>query len=186
MECVMGLDITAYSQITLLEILPNEQAWQQKYGDADEDDDAPDPDPPLLFLSADLPFPERLTPLVVPPSGIAVYQGTGDAFAFRAGPYSYYNHWREQLSLLVTGLPPERLWKTRDRAETRRLPFYLLIDFSDCDGAIGPQAAQTLAQQFAQFQLQANAYDDDDFRGLYADFRRGFELVGTTGVVVFH
>ena len=31
----MGLDITAYSHITLLEILPDEQAWQQKYGDAD-------------------------------------------------------------------------------------------------------------------------------------------------------
>lgn len=64
MECAMGLDITAYSHITLLEILPDEQAWQQKYGDADEDDDAPAPDPPLVFLSTDLPFPERLTPLV--------------------------------------------------------------------------------------------------------------------------
>ena len=60
----MGLDITAYSHITLLEILPDEQAWQQKYGDADEDDDAPAPDPPLVFLSTDVPFPERLTPLV--------------------------------------------------------------------------------------------------------------------------
>ena len=60
----MGLDITAYSHIPLLEILPDEQAWQQKYGDADEDDDAPVPDPPLVFLSTDLPFPERLTPLV--------------------------------------------------------------------------------------------------------------------------
>jgi hypothetical protein len=55
MECAMGLDITAYSHITLLEILPDEQAWQQKYGDADEEDDAPAPDPPLVFLSTDLP-----------------------------------------------------------------------------------------------------------------------------------
>ena len=39
----MGLDITAYSHITLLEILPDEQVWQQKYGDVDEDDDAPAP-----------------------------------------------------------------------------------------------------------------------------------------------
>jgi hypothetical protein len=182
----MGLDITAYSQITLLEILPDDEAWQEKYGDADEDDDAPDPDRPLVFLSADLPFPDRLAPLAVPRSGIAVYQGTGDAFAFRAGPYSYYNHWRKQLSLLVTGLPPEQLWKSRDLAETRRLPFYLLIDFSDCEGAIGPQAAQVLAHEFAQFQPQANAYEDDDFRELYADFRCAFELVGDSGVVVFH
>jgi hypothetical protein len=58
MECAMGLDVTAYSHITLLEILQDEQAWQQK------DDDAPDPDAPLVFLSTDLPFPERLTPLV--------------------------------------------------------------------------------------------------------------------------
>jgi hypothetical protein len=186
MEPAMGLDITAYSQITLLEILPDEEAWQEKYGDADEDEDAPDSDPPLVFLSADLPFLDRLAPLVVPPTGIAVYQATGDAFAFRAGPYSYYNHWRKQLSFLVTGLPPEQLWNTRGHAETRQLPFYLLIDFSDCDGAIGPQAARVLAQQFAQFQPQANTYQDDDFRELYSDFRRAFELVGNRGIVVFH
>ena len=51
----MGLDIRASSHMTLLEILPDEQAWQQKYGDADEDDDAPAPDPPLVLLSTDLP-----------------------------------------------------------------------------------------------------------------------------------
>jgi hypothetical protein len=183
-EYAMGLDITAYSQITLVEIVQDEEAWQQTYGAAYEDDDAEGP--PLVFLSADFPFPDRLKPLAVPPTGIAVYQATGDTFAFRGGPYSYYNRWRQQLSLLVTGLPPHQLWNARDLAETRRLPFYLLIDFSDCEGAIGPWAAQVLARQFAQFQTQADAYDDDDFRELYADFRRGFELVGDAGIMVFH
>lgn len=176
----MGLDIFAYSCVSFVEVLPDDEAWEAKYAD--------DVAPIGLktdFVTATQDHPERLAPLFAPQEGVAVYKIDGEELSFRVGRYSFYNWWREQLSMMANGIMPEVLWRNRDRAEVRKLPFYLLIDFSDCSGAIGATAARILAQEFAQFHPQADQHPDDDFRDVYAEFRTAFELASFDGFVKF-
>ena len=61
--------------------------------------------------------------------------------AFRAGSYSGYNRWRDVLRLVIHGLA-HRL-DLADDAD-----FIELIQFSDCEGCIGPKTCAKLAKDF--------------------------------------
>ena len=61
-----------------------------------------------------------------------------------------------------------------------------MINFSDCEGVIGPKTSAKLAKDFAEFQAQADAHPDDWFRDLYTTWRRAFELASDDGAVGFH
>jgi hypothetical protein len=60
-----------------------------------------------------------------------------DLHAFRAGSYSGYNWWRNQLALMAYGKSAEEIWREPNPSG----PFIELIDFSDCEGVIGPIVA---------------------------------------------
>ena len=81
----MGLDVTAYSRVSFVEILPDYDAWDEKYGDVGPR--AID----TVFLSGEQDFPEHLAPIFVPQKGIAVYRVHSEKIGIRAGAYSYYN-----------------------------------------------------------------------------------------------
>lgn len=101
---------------------------------------------------------------------------------FSAGSYSGYGEWRDWLAKLAgyAALPAaegDRLpghdhargcWKLATSG-----PFYELINFTDCDGILGTEACQKLAQDFAAWNDRAqtaDAGDGYDF-GLYCRFR---------------
>lgn len=124
-----------------------------------------------------------------------------DSGGFRAGSYSGYSSWRETLARIagypIAPLPPigdadrpyaaehphsTAAWKTPE--VTRALPFYELIDFSDCEGTIGPVTSAKLARDFAAYQEIADG-EGEYFRDVYANFRRAFEAAAQNGAVVF-
>lgn len=115
-------------------------------------------------------------------------------FGFRAGSYSGYGEWRNQLAELA-GYPAKRHIPGFKPAEdsyaagawaTTQGPFWELIHFSDCEGTIGPVVSAKLAKDFADFQDRADEHGDDYFRKKYAEWRRAFETASDSGAVDFH
>ncbi len=73
------------------------------------------------------------------------------------GPYSIYNEWRRELSLLALGVEPEEVWNHPRRF--RRKPFVELIDFPDSGNCcIGPKTSAKLYQDFVAFADQAKKH----------------------------
>lgn len=114
--------------------------------------------------------------------GIYAVEGTD---SFRAGSYGSYNHFREQLARMV-GYSPDDAWEGRvvDR------PFIELINFSDCEGSIGPKTSAKLANDFAAHQATAGVIEsnvhDATFAQRYRQFRAAFETAAKGGYVSFH
>ena len=138
------------------------------------------------------------------------YEAEGSG-SFRAGSYSGYGLWRKELALLVGITDIEAFWKRCDELEssgrTPDAPFWQLLHFSDCEGAIGPDVCKPLAKDFADWEDRARKhaeeahlkeYGDDSgvsfenvnsnggwFWKKYLDWKNAFEQ-GSTGWVAFH
>ena len=97
---------------------------------------------------------------------------------FRAGSYSGYNWWREKLAEFA-GYPA--------KGRAHDLPFYELINFSDCEGVIGPETSEKLAKQFEAHMARAHAeIDDECWLAVYHRFARAFDIAAHDGFVSFH
>jgi hypothetical protein len=125
-----------------------------------------------------------------------------EEFGFRAGSYSSYSRWREQLAELA-GYPAavaagavtaeERSYRESFphaaaawEGGAEQLPFYELVNFTDCDGVLGTAVSAKLAKDFAAFQHKADAHPDPWFAGLYTHWRKAFEMASDKGCVVFN
>lgn len=110
------------------------------------------------------------------------------AYDFRAGSYSGYNRWRNQLSEMIIKVPARAVWDRPDYYKSS--PFFHLICFSDCEGMIGGAAAQKLLKDFAAHQETVTALPDilenEGFARVYADFQKAFEMAANNGLVIFH
>lgn len=156
----MGLNITYYSKLTPCE--PHAYDANACYG--------------IHFhVYANPDFPKHADGL----AGCYLHEGE---CGFRAGSYSGYNEWRNELALFAYGVPAEDVW--RDDTEG---PFFELINFSDAEGTIGPVTSAKLAQDFAAWQERANAANTSDWwLTLYGKWRRAFETAANGGCVDFH
>lgn len=162
----MGLDVTAFCRV-------------QKVSDNDSDDE-----PRRIRLVMNPSFPGRDAGL----DGDGIYSYM-DAVDVLSRPYGAYNRWRETLAKLA-GYPLTRRIDD-DRAshaagcwDATSGPFYELIDFSDCEGSIGPVAAAKLAQDFAEWDERAKALSSD-FYSVYTKFRAGCDLAADGGAILF-
>lgn len=161
----MGLDITAYKQLTKTE-----------GGD--------------VVLRGNLgAFAGREDGIAI---GTAYH--AAESFDFRAGSYGGYGTWREQLAKLA-GYPPTEHRDHDGKIEMLCAaacwngatgPFSELINFADNEGTIGPVVARKLAADFAQFEEQAKAARDGWFSDRYRDWKRAFEMAAQDGAVEFH
>ena len=90
------------------------------------------------------------------------YESTGEYYSFRAGSYSGYNQFRKLLSLAANGISDSDVWESADASTS--LPFYYLINFSDCEGTIGPGVAELLWDQFTTHRSRVirNINDEPD------------------------
>lgn len=90
------------------------------------------------------------------------YESTGEYYSFRAGSYSGYNQFRKLLSLAANGISDSDVWESADASTS--LPFYYLINFSDCEGTIGPSIAELLWDQFTTHRSRVirNITDEPD------------------------
>lgn len=95
---------------------------------------------------------------------------------FRAGSYSGYNWWRSQL---------EELRPDEDA-------FIELIEFSDCEGVIGPIVSRKLAKDFQAHEevicAKARILGDESsyWIELYQKWKTAFETAADGGYVDFH
>jgi len=80
----------------------------------------------------------------------ACYDTMPDAegMSFRAGSYSGYTEFRKQLAE-GAGLDLSAIWA--DPLGHQDEPFFELLNFSDCEGTIGPEAAKDLYEDFLKY-----------------------------------
>lgn len=173
----MGLDITAYRQVALA---PNAAVDAGGYPE-DYDNHM------RVWSHPD--FTGRLEGL----TDRAIYTTGTESHDFRAGSYSGYNRWREELAKLAgydagdyTCYGTTRQSHCVPCWNGATGPFAELINFSDCEGIIGPVVSAKLARDFAEFQGKADAHTDEWFREKYADWRKAFDLAADGGLVDFH
>jgi len=114
------------------------------------------------------------------------------SFHFRAGSYSSYNSWRRALCEAIHGVNDSEFWK--DEENYIGQPFYELINFSDCEGQIGPKVAEKLYQDFTnpeneeKFLYYCNQnLETEMLREFYLenweDFKKAFQMARHNGLV---
>lgn len=179
----MGLDITAHKQLSKIDCV----------FDASGNPIHPETREELDFAfqaSVHNDFPGR--------SGSVedgAFYNAGDSFGFRAGSYGGYNAWRNELAKLA-GYPARpfdrfgtgNVQQRHDQGawEAASGPFWELINFSDCEGVIGPEVSAKLAKDFADHQEKADQHESEYFRESYSDWRKAFEMASDNGAVDFH
>jgi len=175
----MGLDISAFSGIEKVDCV------------FDEDGDAIHPvtRAPIDYdvrVYANPDFPGRAAGV----EDRACYVGK-DSCGLSTG-YGSYNAWRNELAKLA-GYPETRQ-VNYGIAEMRydagawlatSGPFWELINFSDCEGTIGPVVSAKLAKDFAEFEDRAKAVGGH-FYDRYQEWREAFDMAANSGLVRFH
>lgn len=187
----MGLDITYYSNI-------------REVVDSDPDDD----DYPWssAIYTHDLGFYYQLGSLKL----LTPYESTPESeIGHISIGYSSYNQWRRELSILAgyesdkhvwsdTFFNPHVKYETLRKRKLKNLknenckikevkPFYELINFSDCEGVIGPEVSKKLYQDFVNFENKIrNCNMDSYFNNKYKEFKEAFRVASKNGAVSFH
>lgn len=182
----MGLDISAYRRVTKLDVNFDEcgEAIDKITGELVDYD---------VRVFANPHFPGR-------EEGVedgATYTAQ-DGMSFRTG-YGAHGAWREDLATLA-GYPAT----TVDRGygsvsemhsggawSSESGPFWELINFSDCEGTIGPVVSAKLAKDFAEWDERAKQYDQDNaldgyFYKRFQEWRQAFDMAADGGLVDFH
>lgn len=171
----MGLDVIAYRQLT-------EAKGNEAFDETGELRDG------WFQVNVNSDFPQRADALM----DQHAYK-YAESHHFRAGSYSGYNFWRDKLAEMA-GYPQSsyeqygKEWPSYAATvwqNPKPGPFMELINFSDCEGIIGPDTSAKIAKDFAEFQSKADAHTDDHFRRLYAEWRKAFEMAADGGAVEF-
>jgi len=119
------------------------------------------------------------------------YIHNGEGIAFRAGSYSTYNAFRRYLCVAVNGMTAEQLWESGDDT----LPFFHLINFSDCEGVIGATVSEELYRDFVKYkelfsvfieqQQEEDQQNHQWMKRVYDDFTKGFDVARQEGLLIF-
>ncbi len=160
----MGLDITAYEQAALVKAtgtytVEDEATYDYKLG--------------YVFLR-DWHNDEA-------PEGW--YRTRGQTYHFRAGSYGGYNAWRSWLSKNVLGVEAEEVWAAPEKFG----PCVELINFSDCEGVLGPKVCAKLRDDFRALDVSKFTKEQHPwFQKNVAEWCKAFELAAGGGVVDLH
>lgn len=115
--------------------------------------------------------------------------------SFRAGSYSGYNQWREQLARMALGVEPDVIWANPEAYKGQA--FFELINFADCEGTIGPKTSKKLYQDFLTFDEMAKQGYEPERKGVfieqnwfydkYKEWMEAFQIASTqNGAILFH
>lgn len=175
----MGLDISVYTDASPLAEQPVKDAegyWPDSVWDTEG----------TVFAWAEKGMERSLRGLT-PDTWYAADYSNG----FRAGSYGGYNRFREDLCRAALGVEPKEVWAAP--AAWAEKPFYELINFSDAEGTIGPEAAADLYRDFAEHEervLASTGLEGEDliwFGELYAEWKEAFRVASEGhGLVQFH
>ena len=105
------------------------------------------------------------------------YDCEGESFHFRAGSYSSYNQWRRTLCQAIHGVTDSEFLKKEENFSGKS--FYELINFSDCEGQIGPGVSEKLYQDFMDPENEKKfldyckkKYEEDEVEEFYQEIGR--------------
>lgn len=177
----MGLDITAYARIKKLDAVFDEDGNPLDYKTRE-----PIADYYQCRFNHD--FPGRAEGL----EDRAVYSFENSNGAFQMG-YGGYNAWRNALAkhagypltpYVSHGVEDSNYAAACWQGATG--PFSELINFSDCEGDIGPVVAAKLAKDFADFDERMKSHMTDYHYQKYRDMRACMEMAADGGAVSFH
>lgn len=162
----MGLDITAVSKAV----------WGR---DGSDEYDGYDDNLVSAYQNGD--FPDQFDYLKD-----GWYRVDGETFRFRAGSYGGYGAWRRSLCAQALGVDVEEIWDNPEAFKGR--PFFELINFSDCEGTIGPVTSAKLAKDFKDYEgkIFTGGGRIDFYLETYHDFAKAFALASDGGFVDFH
>lgn len=159
----MGLDITAYEHVDLVEAVSPEGMRARDWAYDDVAD---------VYLSNVDDFVARGDRIVD-----GIYRPRGKKLTWPMGSYHAYGYWRDALARLVRRPPRSQ----------KPGPFAELIWFADNEGFLGPVTSAKLYGDFVAWEKRANRVTDPRwFPKGYLDFKRGLEVAGGAGVVHFH
>jgi len=115
---------------------------------------------------------------------------------FRAGSYSEYNRWRENLATSIHGVMPSIIWNSPEKYDGKE--FIEIINFSDCEGFFGPKVSAKLYNDFAKnrdkfvsvmesrYGKDSGGFSESGYAiRIYDDFTKGFEIAKDSGVLIF-
>ena len=154
----MGLDISYYRGL-------------KRVGDVNEDGEYFDGQTEI-YVNPD--FPTQADGLT---NGLYEY---ADGDGFRAGGYGGYNGWRRWLAELA-GYDDADAW---EGLVPEAAPFLPLVNFSDCEGVIGPVTSKRLAADFQAFADKLKG--DISYIEKYRAWQIAFETAADNGAVCFH
>jgi hypothetical protein len=172
----MGLDITAYEKVTLIRSMTVQEYNEDENSQEEADGDGKT----LLYQDGKRPQSDGLAD--------GIYATSGKSRSLSAGSYSGYNAWRDMLARTMLGKTARDVWNLSDEQRVA-LPFTELINFSDCEGFIGPTTSAKLARDFAEHRARLPRKTDDDaqwFVQKYNEWAEAFALAAAGGVVKFH
>ena len=168
----MGLDVTAYKNAKRL----NEFT-------ADEWGEPKDIDSVQAYIAD---FKERAGNIT---DGYYTYD---DSYGFRAGSYSGYNNWRDELARLAgyqnTKYDEHGYERESHAAGAWKLdggPFWELINFSDCEGILGTEVCKKLLADFIEYDEKAKSFDSY-FYERYKEWTEGMKYAADNGFFDFH
>lgn len=172
----MGLDVTAYSKLKESRPLTAEES-DTGLGDGEE------------YFYANPDFPKHFEGL----KENTVYE-YGDSDGDFSMGYMSYGFWRDQLAQLAGykatsgGRHGDTMQHSQTVWEGAEGPFSDLINFSDCEGTIGPVVAARIAKDFAEWDERAKQFPDTTgrFYTKYKSLRAAFDLAADGGAVKFH
>lgn len=175
----MGIAVTVY--LDLVETVPTRNAY-------DEDGELNDSKYIDFYNNPD--YPDRIEPIKGNPA-IYTYTASDPNSQVRLS-YHGYNNWRERLA--VVGGYPVAMCSYRNilRHDAGAIlkgagPFYELINFSDCEGTLGPTVAKKLAGDFVKYQVVAERLMASSELVTYNKFRIMFEQAASrNGALKFH
>ena len=192
----MGLDISAVSELLPVDVPEEIEIWSDEYYDWESEKGY------QLWRPYTRPhFPKQGEGL--PESDMVEAEGE-ESYSFRAGSYSGYGEWRNDLAL-AAGYEggAEGVWNRIDSEGYTGEPFEELINFSDADGVIGPVASEKLYNDFIKYEKDImdtidwwylkmtpeKEYGGDDkkwFKIKYDDWKQAFNVARNNGMVIFH
>jgi hypothetical protein len=180
----MGLDIRAASHLRYVGPVPDEDEWQRLNDEAEAAGRCVSEQ--YFFLGPnDDGWDDRLGDMT---PGLYECTPATEQHEFRAGTYSGYSDWREQLCRSALGVSPETVWENPEQFTGQ--PFVELIHFTDCDGRIGTAVAAKLATDFyahtAGFAADVAGQEYTGYYlSTYRDFTTAFGLAGQGGALEF-
>jgi hypothetical protein len=132
------------------------------------------------------------------------YESFGMHGSFRAGSYSGYSTWRRTLAAMIGWSNLQELWTKVETLVQRNeslndvlnenddvsinIPFIELLNFSDCEGFIGPKTSAKLRADFLEWDERAKNFEAGDsyFYRLYKEWSNAFNVASDGGCVMFH